>query len=133
MVLITGGAYQGKTEYAIRKFGFSETEIADGSVCNKEDMLKAKCITNYHIFVKRMLEENADIIAFTKLLCIENDKAVVIMNEIGCGIVPLEKKDRVWREMVGKCGCIIAENADTVIRISNSVPVAIKGRIQGNL
>lgn len=129
MVLITGGAYQGKKEYAMRKFGFSETEIADGSVCDKEEILNSKCITNYHIFVKRMLEENADIIAVTRALCTENENAVVIMNEIGCGIVPLEKKDRIWREMTGKCGCIIAENADTVIRISNSVPVVIKGRI----
>lgn len=129
MVLITGGAYQGKKEYALRTFGFNEADIADGSVCDKEDILNSKCVTNYHIFVKRMLEENADIIAVTKLLCTENDKAVVIMNEIGCGIVPLEKKDRIWREMVGKCGCIIAEKADTVIRIISSIPVAIKGRI----
>jgi len=133
MVLITGGAYQGKKDYALRTFGFNELDIADGSVCNKEDIFSAKCVTNYHIFVKRMLEESADIIAVTKQLCTENENAVVIMNEIGCGIVPLEKKDRIWREMAGKCGCIIAENADTVIRLSNSIPVAIKGKIQGNL
>lgn len=129
MVLITGGAYQGKKEYALRTFGFNEADIADGSVCGADEILSAKCITDYHIFVKRMLEENADIIAVTRALCTENENAVVIMNEIGCGIVPLEKKDRIWREMAGKCGCIIAEKAEKVVRMINSVPLIIKGDI----
>ena len=129
MILITGGAYQGKKNYAFRTFGCSENSVADGLVCSINDILSAECITNYHIFVKRMLEDNADIISVTKQLCTENFNAVVIMNEIGCGIVPLEKKDRIWREMTGKCGCIIAENSERVIRMINSVPVIIKGEL----
>ena len=49
------------------------------------------------------------------------------MDEIGCGIVPMEKSERVWRENAGRCGCIIAANSVKVIRIVCGIPDIIKG------
>jgi len=126
MVMITGGAYQGKKVYVTEKFGFSETDIADGAVCEFELLKSAPCIINYHILVKRLGDE---CITFTKELCRSNPDTVIIIDEIGCGIVPLDKSERVWRENVGRCGCIIASCADTVIRIVCGIPVIIKDSV----
>ena len=36
MTLITGGAYSGKTEFAIKKFNIKSTDIIDGAECSLE-------------------------------------------------------------------------------------------------
>lgn len=127
MIMITGGAFQGKTEYAKKRFGFSDDEILNGGSCDLEAFFNAKCVTDYQLAVKRLLEENADPEKFTRRLCRENSGAVIIINEIGGGIIPLEKSERIWREETGRSGCIIAENSCEVIRLVCGIPTKIKG------
>ena len=129
MILITGGRGQGKTEYALHTFQFSEAELTDGAVCNPEAALSARCITAYHALVRRLLADGRDPVAFTERLCTENPDAVILLDEIGCGIVPLEKNDRILREQTGRCGCILAARAETVIRMVCGIPAAIKGEL----
>ena len=124
MVMITGGAYQGKTAYAMQNCGIPANEITDGKSCVPEEALKARCITDYHELVRRLGDEG---MTFTEELCHRNDEAVIIMDEIGCGIIPLEKSERVWRENVGRCGCIIAAHSETVVRMVCGIPTFIKG------
>ncbi|MGN0600901.1 MAG: bifunctional adenosylcobinamide kinase/adenosylcobinamide-phosphate guanylyltransferase [Oscillospiraceae bacterium] len=127
MIIITGGAFQGKKEYAKKRFGFSDEDILNGGSCDLDTIFTAKCVTDYQLAVKRLLEENADPEEFTRRLCRENSGAVIIINEIGGGIIPLEKSERVWREETGRAGCIIAENSREVIRFVCGVPMKIKG------
>ncbi|MGN1136944.1 MAG: bifunctional adenosylcobinamide kinase/adenosylcobinamide-phosphate guanylyltransferase [Oscillospiraceae bacterium] len=127
MIMITGGAFQGKREYAKKRFGFSDDEILNGGSCEFEAVFTAKCVTDYQLAVKRLLEENADPEEFTRRLCRENSGVVIIMNEIGGGIIPIEKSERIWREETGKAGCIIAENSREVIRLVCGIPTKIKG------
>ena len=127
MIMITGSAFQGKTEYAKQRFGFSDDEILSGGSCEFEAVLSAKCVTEYHLLIKRLLEKNAEVQEFTRRLCRENSDAVIIMTEIGGGIIPIEKSERIWREETGRAGCIIAENSREVIRLVCGVPVKIKG------
>lgn len=126
MILITGGAFEGKKEYAAKRFSFGENEITDGRTASAEEIMKAVCVVNYHDFVKRISPfENPE--EFTASLVRENPSAVVIMNEIGSGIIPLEKSERIWREQTGRCGCIIASAASEVIRLCCGIPSVIKG------
>ena len=46
MVMITGGAYQGKTACAVGNFGISQDEIISGRSCTPEEAMSAKCITD---------------------------------------------------------------------------------------
>ena len=124
MIMVTGGAFQGKKSYAAKKFGISAEEIADGISCGKDAALTARCISNYHELVRRLGE---DCISFTEQLCRKNKEAVIIIGEIGCGIVPMEGSERAWRENVGRCGCIIAANSERVIRMVCGIPTVIKG------
>ena len=127
MIMITGGAFQGKREYAKNRFGFSDDEILSGGSCEFEAVFAAKCVTDYQLAVKRLLEENADPDEITRRLCRENSDAVIIMNEIGGGIIPIEKSERIWREETGRAGCILAENSREVIRLVCGIPTKIKG------
>lgn len=126
MIMITGGAYEGKTDFVKTHYG---CEITDGKSCDFESVFTAECVSNYHLLVKRLIESGQDILAFTERLCKENPDLVVIIDEIGCGIIPLEKSDRIWREQTGRAGCIITQNSDTVLRVFCGIPTAIKGEL----
>ena len=126
MILITGGAYQGKTAYAQTHFQY---EITDGAVCDFDRAKTSKILKNYHIIVRRLTESGLDAEAYTSAFCSENPDCTVLIDEIGSGIIPLEKEDRVWRENVGKAGCILAEHSETVIRLVCGIPAAIKGEL----
>lgn len=127
MIMITGGAFSGKKDYAKKRFDFSDDDILNGENCSLEAVFSAKCIADYQFIVKRLFEENADVQTFTERLCKENPNAVVIINEIGAGIIPLEKSDRIWREETGRSGCLIARNSSEVIRLACGIPTTIKG------
>lgn len=124
MILITGGAYQGKTEYAQKKYNIDK--IFD---CEKEDITRlsnTECICNFQYAVKYYSEREIDPIEAVKKIIEKNPDIIIIMNEIGNGIVPIEKSERIWREQVGKTGCYLAENALEVIRIVCGCGVKIK-------
>ena len=127
MILIIGGVHAGKTEFAKNYFQLSEKEILDSS--ENKNFKNAKCIRNYHILIKKLCEEKQNPLAFTERLLQENPDCMIIMNEIGCGIVPLEKSERIWREACGTCSCLLAKHAEKVIRIICGIPVVIKGEI----
>lgn len=127
MIMITGGAYQGKKAYAAERFGLSPEEMIDGTYCGYTELINAKCVYNYHKFIKKLLKNGEDAVQYTTELCGNNSGLIVIMDEIGSGIIPLDREERSWREVTGRCGCIIAERSDEVIRMICGIPEMIKG------
>ena len=57
MRLITGGMFQGQLEYALLLAGLDESQVVDGASCDYEDIMDAKLISNFHLLIKRRLEE----------------------------------------------------------------------------
>lgn len=127
MRMIIGGAYQGKTRYAAEKYALTAGEIADGAEISEEKISAFRCVNCFHLFVKKCLENGADPIGAAEKILGENPSIIIIMDEIGNGIVPLEKSERIWREQVGKTGCFLAERAESVERIICGMCVKIKG------
>lgn len=128
MTFIIGGAYQGKTEFAINNFGFSESEIADGSD-KFEMLLSAKCVCNFENFIFDVTEKDGDPINETAMLLSKNPDIVIIMNEVGSGIIPIERAERKKREAAGRTGCMLAEKAETVVRLVCGIPTVLKGKL----
>lgn len=127
MILIVGGAFQGKTEYAIEHCGLDKKDIADGEIMDFFNTDNIKCITDFQITVKRLIQQDIDPIETAKKIIEKNPDIIIIMNEIGNGIVPIDKNERIWREQTGKTGCFLAEKADKVIRITCGCALKIKG------
>ncbi len=123
MIMITGGAFQGKREFAKKQFGIAESDIIYGGKCELPQLANAHFICNYELVIKQIMAENNDPLAFTEKL----DCEIVIMNEIGCGIIPLEKSEREWREMTGRAGCILADRSEKVYRVCCGIATLIKG------
>lgn len=124
MMLMIGGAYEGKTEYA-EAVGISD--ICNGETAGFDEIKKHKCVKKYQMLVKRQLEAGLDPLIEAEKLFDECPDIVIISTEIGCGIVPIEKSERIWRETVGKVCCFIAAKSEKVIRISCGIASVIKG------
>ena len=133
MRLVIGGASQGKRAYVMGTYGIREDEILDGAfvepvACAKMEKCDEgfKCITNFHILVKRLLADGKDAIEIAGKLVDNNPGLIVIMDEVGNGIIPLEKSDRIWREQVGRTSCLLAARAESVERIVCGLCMRIK-------
>ncbi|MFI3226084.1 MAG: bifunctional adenosylcobinamide kinase/adenosylcobinamide-phosphate guanylyltransferase [Clostridia bacterium] len=105
MIFITGGMSQGKTTFA-HNFNL---EIID----------------NLHIIIKNWLDNSENIEENIKNL-LKKDDIVIICQEIGCGIVPMDKNERVWREVTGRTACIIAKKAEKVFKLDCGIAIQIK-------
>ena len=55
MIVITGGAFQGKTEFAKKIFSLNDNDIIDGKTCVFDDIFSAKCVVNFHMFILCMI------------------------------------------------------------------------------
>ena len=129
MILITGGAYEGKTNYASDFLKINPDKILDGGTCPVQKTFSAVCIKNFHKLVKRLINEKMDPIDFVHRLIRDNSDLIIITDEIGCGIIPANKSDRLWREAVGRVCSMIASESECVIRLSCGIPTAIKGEL----
>ena len=56
--------------------------------------------------------------AFARTLLERNPGAVVVCDEVGLGVVPLDPFERRWREETGRALCLLAAAAERVERVS---------------
>lgn len=128
MWLYIGAAGQNKLENIILKEDLIGCKIADGADCSENELLEAQIADHFHLFVKNHLELFDKEQKQEQFLCrlLKNRDRIIIGNEIGCGIVPLDKKEREYREIYGRMMCRIAQHADKVIRIICGVHQVIK-------
>ena len=79
--------------------------------------------------MRRLLQEGKEQYVREQLipkLLQENPRIVLVTNELGYGIVPIDPFDRSWRELTGRICTELAEHADEVIRVVCGIPVVLK-------
>ena len=129
MILIIGGRAQGKLEFAGTLCGAQTREkevAADGECDPVEAAFSSPYLCHLEQYVRRLLEEGADPMVFLDRLMRENPCAVVIMDEIGYGIVPADALLREYRETVGRVGQRLAAFSDSVYRVVCGIGTKIK-------
>lgn len=115
MILIIGGAYQGKLDYSKTVLGISDAEIY---FCNasKIDFSK-KCIYRLEEFTRACVSENVDPVSyFSKHHELWQD-SILICRDISSGVVPVNADDRAWRQANGRLCRYLSKEASRVIRI----------------
>ena len=125
MHLIIGGAYQGKTAYALQRFGLKEQDIFS---CGSEGMpdFSAPCLSHMERFVWACLQEGKDGLQIF-LSQPEWEKKILLWDDISCGVVPMDAKERLWREATGRCLSALSARAETVTRIFCGLEQRLKG------
>ena len=90
----------------------------------KKMLLETECdiliLNHLHLWVRDLLDEGMEEekIQTTILSWIKsNPDAIIICDELGNGIVPIKKQERVWREQTGRLMIELAKQAERVERI----------------
>ena len=76
--------------------------------------------------VQELARERTDLDALADELA---GHEAVIATEIGGGVVPTDREERETRERAGRLSCLLAERADTVVRVFCGIPTVIKGEL----
>ncbi len=126
MILIIGGAWQGKKRFALEQCSLREEELINGETCEKDAVFIAAGITHFETYLKRFPVEEGQADAYAAALFKKNPGLVILANELGCGIVPVDAQDRAWREMCGRVNTQIAALSEQVYRVICGIGVRIK-------
>lgn len=110
MILVTGPFYSGKSAYA-------ETLVQNSCaglcrICRDAQNLAADC---------------EDLPALARRLAEEYD--IVLVTEVGGGVVPVDAEQRRKREAAGRLSCLLADRAVCVVRIFCGLPLVLKGEL----
>lgn len=109
----------------------TNTEQKKSSVKAPEDR---EPVSGKSAYEKRMQEnESAEqrieklLSPYLDMILQKNPNAVITCDEIGCGIVPIDKTDRLWREMTGDACQYLAARVAKVCRVVCGIPMVLKG------
>ena len=115
MILIFGGAYQGKLEYAKENWNVSDDEIFTCTEKLELDPDKKVCY-GLEKFIYACVLEGKEPKSVISQIGDTSDK-IFIVNDISQGVVPIEADRRAWREAVGRTMLWLGKNADEVHRV----------------
>ena len=132
MKLVIGGRAQGKLNYVLQHMTDENYQIYDGvfpdagelfNLTKKNEWL---IVNHFHKWVNKELKENRnpeeELEAFLK----KGVRFVVISDEIGNGIVPVDAFERDYRERTGRMLITLASQADEVVRVICGIGQKIK-------
>ena len=115
MILIFGGAYNGKLEFAKEKYDFKDEDIF---FCKDESLnFTRRVVCGLHVFTQQCVLKNVNPLEIIKDNTEKLKDKIIICDEIGSGIVPLKKEDRMWREETGRVLQYLSRNAHEVYRV----------------
>ena len=126
MVLIIGGAYQGKLEFAKNEFNIPEKDVF--SCASEIDFIdfNKSIINRLDLFVLAMIKKQKDPVLYIKDNLQQFNEKIIICDDISCGVVPIEYENRILREKVGHCLAIISKKSDRVVRLFCGIPMDLK-------
>ena len=124
MILIFGGAYNGKLKFVKSEFDIKEEDVF---FCNDDKIdFSKKVICGLHKFTYNKILKDENSLEYIKENIEKLKDKIIICDEISNGIVPLEKQDRVWREDTGKTLQYISKHSDKVFRVFLGYETRIK-------
>lgn len=127
MMLIIGGAHQGKLNYALAQTNLTKAQVTQGSTCSVSDVQNIVVLNGLHRVIKRLMQQGDDPHAYVERLLANNPDVIIITDEIGCGVVPMERFERDWRETTGRICCSLAQKAQRVERVFCGIATVLKG------
>ncbi|MCL2401152.1 MAG: bifunctional adenosylcobinamide kinase/adenosylcobinamide-phosphate guanylyltransferase [Oscillospiraceae bacterium] len=126
MILIFGGAYQGKLDYALARFGLTEKDVFRCDDENADMPENKKIIYEIDKWILALVKTEIEPTDAVKQFIAQNKDAVVICNDISSGVVPIEPLCRQWRETVGRILARLSGESDEVVRLFCGIPTRLK-------
>ena len=150
MIFVIGPLFSGKQDYIMQALGWSETDFLEKAVRDVQNLAAeaaeaveveeaagaveiaeaaetdgaaeaSEAVETSHSPLDDLQEK------LRSLADRLSQKEVVIATETGCGVIPLDPQERRNREAAGRLSCLLAERAETVVRVCCGIPQVLKG------
>ena len=120
MILIIGGAYQGKLDFVRETFDIT---AADVHTCSAGEIAFSKrCIYK----IEEFTYGHPDPIGYFQAHKDEWKDSILICADIFCGVVPMGAENRAWRQNTGRLVQYLSKEAYQVSRIFCGLEQRIK-------
>ena len=128
MQLIIGGYARGKLNYVLQRYTDESCLVYDAEFPKKEENGNGeKIIINHlHQWIKRQVEMGGNPEDEIEKYVEKHRDIVIISDEIGNGIVPVDVLEREYRERTGRILVRLASGADEVVRVICGIGQKIK-------
>ena len=100
MEMIIGGAFQGKSAWA--KEAYPGISWKNGADLEKTELMMAEGVLDFQEFIKKELKAGHGVSDLAEELWEKNPDIVLVSQEVGYGVVPMDAFDRKYREAVGR-------------------------------
>ncbi len=115
MKLIIGGYAQGKLRYVLQTYDTEDMQVLDGEI--PENPEEKAVVNHLHTWIKKRMLVGGNPEAELFKMLERCPQCILISDEIGSGIVPLEAWEREYREQTGRILTSLAQKADSVERV----------------
>lgn len=131
MILIIGGFAQGKLHYVKQNYAHredgQEVPVLDGTLELPAETDTGQVIVNHlHRYIREQLRQGTDPEKTIEDFLKNHPDCILICDEIGNGIVPMEVEERIYRERTGRILEGLAAQADEVVRVVCGIGQKIK-------
>lgn len=113
MILITGALFSGKKTFAQGLLREGE-RLEEAAIWEVQELVRPEMTEEDVVFLAEELAQ----------------KRMVLFTETGGGVVPMDPAKRRCRELAGRLGCLLAQRAETVVRLYCGIPLVLKGRLE---
>ena len=132
MKLVIGGRTQGKLNYVLQHMTDENYQIYDGVFPDEGELFNLTkknewlIVNHFHKWVNKELKENRNPEEEQEAFLKKGVRFVIISDEIGNGIVPVDAFERDYRERTGRMLITLASQADEVVRVICGIGQKIK-------
>ena len=120
MILIIGGAWQGKLDFAKETFGLEDSDVY---VCDGPEIdFSKRCIYQIEEFTAL----HRDPVGYFEAHREAWQDSILILRDIFCGVVPMGEENRAWRQRTGRLARYLSREAEGVSRIFCGLEQKIK-------
>ena len=111
MILIIGGAYQGKLDFAKETFGITNADVHS---CDTGEIdFSKRCIYK----IEEFTYSHPDPIGYFQARREQWQDSILILQDISCGVVPMGAENRAWRQRTSRLAQYLSREAKQVSRI----------------
>ena len=131
MKLVIGGYAQGKLNAVVKTIPNNSYIVFEGKLPNDEQLQnnreeKIIIINHFHLWVREEIKQDRNPKEDIQTFLDKNKDCVIISDEIGNGIVPMDAFEREYRETTGRILIELAGKADEVVRVICGIQQRIK-------
>lgn len=124
MHFIFGGRFMGKLDYALSLL--PNPTVCDLSKESGVEAFGADILTGVHLLVRQLMLEGGKPLEYFQANMPRLSGSILIGDEVGSGIVPVDAFEREWRDEVGRVYQLLGANASDVTRMWAGIPQRLK-------